>query len=199
MISLTSEVRTVYHRWPAGPKLFGLCFFTIATFNLEQSLSALLVTLAVAAAYLVGGLRFTRQGLRLMRPVFWVAAIILTYHLATRDLEAGVVVCLRLIAAVGLANLVTMTTALEELLAVVEKCLGALGLPRHIRRRIALSVALVVRFIPVLTQKGAALTEAWRARSHKRFSWKLLLPFALLALDDAEQVAEALKARGGVE
>jgi biotin transport system permease protein len=199
MISLTSEVRTPYHHWPAGAKLLGLCLFTVITFYLEQSLVVLSVLLAVVLAYLPGGWRFLRQGVGLIRPVFWVSIIIMSYHLATRDVEAGLVVCLRLAAAVGAANLVTLTTALEDMLDVLERAMARLSVPRYIRRRIALSVALVIRFIPELTRKGGTLMEAWRARSTKRLSWKLLLPFALLALDDAEQVAEALKARGGIE
>jgi biotin transport system permease protein len=85
------------------------------------------------------------------------------------------------------------------MLDVMERLMARLFIGPKIRRRIALSVTLVIRFIPELTRKGGTLIEAWRARSTKKFSWKLLLPFALLALDDAEQVAEALKARGGVE
>lgn len=199
MISLTSEVRTPYHSWPAGPKLIGLCLFTVAIFYLQSAMVAASVTCLVALCYTPGGWRFARQGLRLIRPVFLVSAIILSYHSFIRDLEGGIVVCLRLVAAVGLANLVTMSTPLEELLDVIQTGLARIGVGRRMRRRIALSIALVIRFIPVLTQKGAALLEAWKARSTQRFSWKLLLPFALLALDDAEHVAEALKARGGVE
>ncbi|WP_321829593.1 energy-coupling factor transporter transmembrane component T [Thalassovita sp.] len=199
MISLTSEVRTPYHSWPAGRKLLGLCLFTVAVFYLEQSVAALLVMGAVACAYLVAGRRFARQGLRLIRPVFWVSLIIMTYHVLTRDIEAGLLVCMRLATAVAAANLVTLTTALEDMLDVMERLMARLFISPKIRRRIALSVTLMIRFIPELTRKGGTLIEAWRARSTKKFSWKLLLPFALLALDDAEQVAEALKARGGVE
>ena len=81
----------------------------------------------------------------------------------------------------------------------VQRGLARVGVPATVRRRMALSVALVIRFTPVLMQKGAALAEAWRARSVKRPGWRIVLPFALLAIDDAEQTAEALRARGGVQ
>ncbi|MEP1941579.1 MAG: energy-coupling factor transporter transmembrane protein EcfT, partial [Sulfitobacter sp.] len=58
---------------------------------------------------------------------------------------------------------------------------------------------MVIRFTPVLTQKGAALALAWRARARKRAGWKVIMPFLVLALDDADHVAEALRARGGFE
>jgi biotin transport system permease protein len=56
----------------------------------------------------------------------------------------------------------------------------------------------VIRFTPVLASKGAQLAQSWRARSAKRLSWRIVMPMTLLAIDDAEYVAEALKARGGV-
>ena len=58
---------------------------------------------------------------------------------------------------------------------------------------------MVIRFTPVLAQKGAALAMAWRARSRKRAGWRVIMPFMVLALDDADHVAEALRARGGFE
>lgn len=197
MISLTSEHRTPYHGWPAGAKLLALCLFTFAVFYLDSVGAALAVNGAVALAYGLGGGRFARQGLRMMRPVFWMALIILAYHLAIGEWAGGLVIVLRLIAAVGLANLVTMTTRLDDMLAVVERGLARIGVSHRARRRLALSVALVIRFTPVLAQKGARLIEAWRARSVKRPGWRLLLPLALLAVDDADRVAEALKARSG--
>jgi biotin transport system permease protein len=57
---------------------------------------------------------------------------------------------------------------------------------------------MVIRFTPVLIDKGAGLSEAWRARSKKRPSWRIVMPLLVTALDDADSVAEALKARGGV-
>ncbi|MYM57411.1 energy-coupling factor transporter transmembrane component T [Thalassovita mangrovi] len=197
MISLTSEYRTPYHALPAAAKLLALCLFTFAVFYLDSVGVALAVTGAVALAYGIGGGRFARQGLRMMRPVFWMALIILAYHLAIGEWAGGLVIVLRLIAAVGLANLVTMTTRLDDMLAVVERGLARIGVSERARRRLALSVALVIRFTPVLAQKGARLIEAWRARSVKRPGWRLLLPLALLAVDDADRVAEALKARSG--
>jgi len=65
-------------------------------------------------------------------------------------------------------------------------------------RGIGVAMALVVRFTPVLAVKGRALSLAWRARSRRKVGWRILVPFAVLAIDDAEHVAEALRARGGI-
>jgi biotin transport system permease protein len=199
MISLTSEVRTPYHDWRAGPKLLALCLFTLGLFYLQSLAIAGGALALVCAAYLLCGLGFARQGLRLIRPVFWFVAIILVWHLATDTMQDGAVIVARLLAAVAAANLVTLTTRLDDMLDVVQRGLARIGVPETTRRRISLAVALVIRFTPVLVQKGGALAEAWRARNVKRPGWRIVLPFALLAIDDAEQTAEALRARGGVQ
>jgi biotin transport system permease protein len=102
-----------------------------------------------------------------------------------------------MLALIALANLVSMTTALADLLDRVERALAWLRVAPLWRQRLALSVALVVRFTPVLILKGQQLQRAWQARSHRRPGWRLMLPFVLGALDDAETVSEALRARTG--
>ena len=86
---------------------------------------------------------------------------------------------------VALANLVTMTTTLSALGDVVHRLfspLRRLGLPVGI---LEAAIPLVIRFVPTLIGKARALMQAWRARSHRRANWNIVLPLALLALDDA--------------
>lgn len=198
MISLISEISTPYHRWAAGPKLLALSLFTLAIFFVDGIVPSTGIVVAVAIAYLVCGLRFARQGLRMLRPMLYFVVIILGWHWATDSIIEGAVIVLRLLAAVAAANLVTMTTRLEDILDIIQRILGRLWVPEQARRRFAMAIALVIRFTPVLVQKGGHLVEAWRARTVKRPGWRLVLPMALLAVDDAEQTAEALKARGGL-
>lgn len=198
MISLTSEFRTLYHDWRAGPKLLGLSLFTFGIFYLDGIAAGAVVTGIVAAAYLAGGMGFARQGLRMLRPMLYFIVIILVWHWVTDSVLDGLVIVLRLLAAIAAANLVTLTTRLEDMLDVVQRALGWVGVPQIARRRFALAIALVIRFTPVLVQKGGLLVESWRTRSTKRPGWRLVMPMALLAIDDAERTAEALKARGGV-
>ena len=106
-------------------------------------------------------------------------------------------ILLRLLSALALANLVTMTTRLSDMIDVVRlltRPLAKLGLNPA---ALDMAIALVIRLTPVLAQKGRNLTQAWRARSPRKPSWRILLPFTVLALDDADHVAEALRARGG--
>ncbi|MBZ0130312.1 MAG: energy-coupling factor transporter transmembrane protein EcfT [Rhodobacteraceae bacterium] len=199
MISLTSPVETPFHRWPAGLKLAGLSAATFLMFLTDDPWLLLAALGGVVAAYAIGGWRFLAAGLRLLRPVWVFVVVVAAWHLYTADLVGGSAVVLRLLAAVGMANLVTMTTRLSDMIAVIRLLLAPL-------RRIGLStgaleiaVALVIRFVPVLAQKGGNLAEAWRARSPRRAGWRIVAPLALMALDDADHVAEALRARGGVQ
>ena len=199
MISLTSPVETPYHRWPAGLKLALLAAATTGLFLLQSPAAQAAALAGVAALYALPGRRFAIAGLAALRPVALFAALIAAWHLVTWTPAAGAVIVLRLVSAVALANLVTMTTRLSQMLAVLHLLctpLRALGLST---RPLELAISLVIRFIPVLTEKGAALSEAWRARSpRRRPGWRIAAPLAGLALDDADRVAEALRARGGL-
>ncbi|OYW46725.1 MAG: hypothetical protein B7Z31_15670 [Rhodobacterales bacterium 12-65-15] len=107
------------------------------------------------------------------------------------------VILLRLVTAVALANFVTMTTRLSDMIAVFQwlaRPLAPLGLSP---RRLALALALTIRFIPVMLDRHAQISQSWMARSPRPPRWKVLVPTTLAALDDADRAAEALRARGG--
>jgi biotin transport system permease protein len=197
MLTLTSPVDTWAHRLPAGAKLGLLALATTGLFLLSDPLPLALAALATAGLALTGGPRFARAALRLLWPLWPFVAVVAVWHLSTRDIEGGAVVLLRMGAAVALANLVTMTTRLSDMIEVFQQLarpLSPLGLSP---RRLALAVSLVIRFIPVMLDRMARIAEAWAARSPRRPRWRVLVPATLAALDDADRVAEALRARGG--
>ncbi|MFV2052160.1 energy-coupling factor transporter transmembrane component T family protein [Aliiroseovarius sp. YM-037] len=198
MISLTSPIETIFHRVPAGLKLIALCVFTVVIFQME-SIGAHLGALGlVVALYLAGGLDFAVAGLRYLRPLWPFMLIIAVWHFVTGTPEAGAQIALRLTAAFGFANLVTMTTRLQDIIAVLRWVLTPLRRLGIKTQAVELAIALVVRFTPELARKGGLLVEAWRSRSPRRPGWRVVAPLALLAIDDADHVADALRARGGV-
>lgn len=198
MISLTSPVRTVAHGWPAGVKLGLLCAATLGLYALSDPRAMAAVVAAVVGLYALPGRVFLRTGLGRLW-VLWPFVVILTlWHAATGALADGATVILRMIAAVALANLVTMTTSLSDMMSVMRALMRPLRLPLRVTRAVEIAVAMVIRMTPVLLDKGLLLAQSWRARSTRRANWNIVLPFVLVALDDAERVAEALKARGGI-
>jgi len=51
----------------------------------------------------------------------------------------------------------------------------------------------------MLTERWQFLAESWRARSPRRPLWRLVSPFVISVIDDADRTAEALVARGGFD
>lgn len=197
MLTLTSEVQIWAHRLPAGVKLAALALVTMALFRLQAPLSLTLALGAVLALNLTGGPRFATQAMRMLRPLWPFVLLVGLWHLITRDLVGGAEVILRMITAVAAANFVTMTTRLSDMQRVLERLcrpLAPLGLPPA---RLALVMALVIRFIPVLSDRASQIATAWSARSPRRPGWRLVAPLTAAALDDAAHVADALRARGG--
>lgn len=198
MISLTSPVETWAHKLPAGLKLALLSLVTALLFATENPAILGAAALAVAALYLTGGTAFFRAGLGNLRVLWPFLLLIALWHGATGQIAAGLAVALRLLAALSLANFVTMTTRLADMVDVLTLLLGPFRRFGLSTRALELSIALVIRFTPAIADKGRLLTLAWRARSPRRPGWRLVMPMAALALDDADHVAEALRARGGL-
>jgi biotin transport system permease protein len=199
MISLTSPVKTRAHGWPAGGKLLALCLASVALFAARDVWMHLLAALGVLGLYALPGRVFFIYGMRRLWPLWPFAAVILLWHVFTDATQDGVLICFRMLSAVGLANLVTMTTSLAGMMATLRRVLRPFGWLGVNLRAIELAMAMVIRFTPVLALKGAALTMAWRARSRRRAGWRVIVPFMVLAIDDADHVAEALRARGGFD
>ncbi|HCQ66946.1 MAG TPA: ABC transporter permease [Rhodobacteraceae bacterium] len=198
MISLTSPVKTRAHDLPAGLKL---ALLVVATGGLARADGLAFHTGAAlfsVSLYALPGRVFFTAGLKRLSILWPFAAVVLAWHLVTRDVEAGLVITLRMLSAVGLANLVTMTTRLSDIMAVVRWLgtpLARLGLNMA---ALEIGIGLVIRMVPVLGEKARHLTESWRARSPRRARWRVVLPLAVLALEDADRVSEALRARGGL-
>lgn len=197
MLTLTSPVDTWAHRLPAGVKLATLCAVTLGLFSLTQPLSQGAALVAVAAVVATGGPRFAVTSLRMLRPLWPFVLLVALWHLWLRD-PGGMTILLRMAAAVAAANFVTMTTRLTDMLAVFETLARPFARFGLSPRMIGLAVALVIRFLPVMLTRAAQIGESWRARSARRPGWRVILPTTLAALDDADRVAEALRARGGV-
>ena len=197
MISLTSPLETWAHRIPAGIKLLALSALTAALFLFGPVVLAIAL-LAVMTLYLTAGASFAAQGARHLRMLWPFLLLIAIWHGVTGQVQAGFSIALRLLAALALANFVTMTTRLTDMIAVLTWLLTPLRRLGLSTRAVELAIAMVLRFTPMLVENGQRLAMSWRARSRRKPGWRIVMPMAALALDDADHVAEALRARGGI-
>lgn len=197
MLSFESPVRTPWHSVPVIWKFFVLfvcAVFLVFTNDIEIQLVGLIVCLAM---YCVGGKTFLRNGIQRVVFLWPMLLLILGWHWYSHTSQTGWIVAIRLLTIVGLSNLVTMTSRLSDLVALLERAMSPLRKWGINTRPLEIAIALVLRFTPVLIGKTALLRDAWRLRSRKKPSWRIVFPMCLVAIDDAEQVALALKARGG--
>ena len=192
MLTLTSTHKTWANPLPAGPKLAGLCGATVVLFAITSAPALLVAAAVIAALPLSCGADFARQSLRALRPLWPFILIVAIWH----DPNWQTII-LRMLCAVALANFVTMTTRLSDMIKVID-VLGRPLSPILPPQRLALAIALVIRFLPVLFYHADQITQAWRARSPRRPRWRIFVPLTLAALDDSDRVAEAIRARGGI-
>ena len=197
MLTLTFPGDGWAWRLPAWFKLLALAIWTLVLFQLGWP--GLILALGASFAVVLGcGLALARVWVRILWVLWPFAALVVLWHLWLGTFGDGATILLRMGAAVGAANLVTMTTRLSDMQALVERVAAPLKHFGISPVALGLAFALVIRFIPVMVQRLAAQRDAWRARSPRRPGWQLAFPATLAALDDAERVAEALRARGGV-
>lgn len=196
MLTLTSPAETWAHRRSAGVKLAALALATTVLFLLDSPWVLAGAAAATGLVYLTAGAEFARTGLRQLWPLWPFVAVVGLWHLWTAEIADGAAILLRMVTAVALANFVTMTTRLSDMLTVFERLARPLA-PILPPRRLALAFALVIRFIPVMLERMGLIRQAWAARSTRKARWRVLVPATLAALDDADRVAEALRARGG--
>lgn len=194
MIPLYLDQPSWAHRLPPALKLTAVAALAVALTLAQDPAVAAGALLAVTAVYVTLG-RAALAQLRALRPLLPMLLAVLAFHLWLGSWREGGAIVLQVLAMVLLAHAVTMTTTMAEMLDVLEPPLRPLrhvGLPGE---RVALAVALVIRFVPVFFALWASMAEAWRARTGRSPGLRLLPAFLLQALGTAGQVAEALDAR----
>ena len=198
MLTLTAPQKTIFHKISAGQKLLALCVISTALFQIKSLIVLACLTCAVVALYLSQGFSFAKFGARMLWPLWPFVLIIGIYHGITNDIGAGCEIILRMLITVAFANMVTMTTSLNDMIDVLMRLLRPLNWIRISTKPVALTIALFIRFIPSLIERGITMHAALRARSRGKSGWRIVVPLTLSVLNDADHVADALRARGGV-
>lgn len=184
---------TIVHRAHPGLKLLLLLVISTAVFIVDTWLALGIATALVALGYALAGLN-PRHAWRALRPVLVIFAILFLAQLYLADVRLATYVVLRFAVLILAATLVTMTTRVSEL---VDGLMAGLAYaPNWVpREKIALAVAMTIRFIPRLRGQFSEIRDAQRARGLDRSIVALLVPLIVRTLKDADDIARAIEAR----
>lgn len=196
MVTLYRPSDGLLHRMPAGPKTLLLLALVLAV----SLLPSVWWTAAVAGgvcvlAYLVAGLGMLELG-RQVVAVRWVVVVTLAGQLVFLGTEPAVANTARVTAAVVLAALLVLTTRVTALLDAIERGLGPLARLRLDPQRAALLLTVTLSTLPVLARLAHDVREAQRARGGRASLRLFAVPFLVVALKHADQLGDALTARG---
>ncbi|MBV8933391.1 MAG: energy-coupling factor transporter transmembrane protein EcfT [Kutzneria sp.] len=183
------------HRLPVGGKLVGLLGFAALVFVARSPWWLGGGVLVVAVGYALARVppaswsRLVRSLLVLLVPLFAVQWWLI-------GLDSATVVCLRLAATLGMANLFTLTTRIDDLVDAIERATRPLHRFGVRPDRFGLLVGFTVQAVAALTGIAADVREAQRARGMDRSVVAFAVPFLVRTLRHADELGEALAARG---
>jgi biotin transport system permease protein len=194
MIGVFHPGTSLVHRAPALAKL-GVLAALVTTVAMLGSLVWLgAASVLVVVLFLVARVPFALAW-RQVVPILWVLAFAVPVQVIFGGWEAAALMALRLVLAVALAALYTLTTPVSATLDAMQALL------RPFRRwvdadRIGLALALAVRCVPLLADLVREVLEARKARGAEGSILALAVPVIVRALRTAEHLGEALTARG---
>lgn len=195
MIALYRPGRSPLHRAPAGVKLVGL----IALALLISLWPHTGVTIAIAAALVVALYALALFPPTVLLRQLWLARWIVVLMVATQLIFLtpwdAVVNTTRVVSIVLLAGLLTLTTRSEDLLSALEAGLAPFARLGVDARRVGLTLSLAISMLPVVAGIAGRVRDAQQARG-VRLGFRAVVPILVLALRHADDVADALSARG---
>ncbi|GLW22422.1 energy-coupling factor transporter transmembrane protein EcfT [Microbispora triticiradicis] len=183
------------HRLPAGVKLAGLAVCCTVLLLLRPPAALAAAAAVVAALYAVSGVGAAAAWAQ-VRPVRWFALALFGMQLVVADLSGAVSSTLRVVLAIALAGLVTLTTRTSDLMAFLERCLAPARFAGLDPFRLSLLLSLTLRSVPVVAELATRVREAQRARGVERSPRAFAVPLVVGALRHADALGEALAARG---
>ncbi|MFS2009041.1 energy-coupling factor transporter transmembrane protein EcfT [Azospirillum sp. CT11-132] len=197
MLGLYLHRESVIHRLPAGVKLGGLLLVTVAVLALPGAWGALAAGLIGTAVLVAAKLPTGRVLAELRAPVIMLTLLFgFQALLAGGGWEETAVALARFAALILLATLVTLTTRVMDMVDLFERLFGLLRPVGVNPAKMALMLALTIRFIPLLGEQVREVRMAQRARGVERNIAALFVPLLVKILTMADDLTAALEARG---
>ena len=194
MIGVFHPGTSLVHRTPALAKLAVLAVL-VTVIALQASLVVLgAASVVVIVLFLIARVPFHLAWGQIV-PILWLLAFAVPVQVLFGGWEAAAVMAVRLVLAVALAAIYTITTPVTATLDAMQALL------RPFRRwidadRVGLTLALTIRCVPLLAELVREVLEARKARGAEGSLLALAVPVIVRALRTAEHLGEALTARG---
>ena len=215
-------VASPVHDLDPRAKIVATAVLVVGLFLVDSTAGLLFVAAALAA--LVALSRIPALAfLRLLRPVLLIVALTVTFQvLFSREgsmvfewgflevhsggLRLGFFLALRILLLVGVAGLLTATTAPVALTDGIEDLLSPLKRVRFPAHEVAMMMTIALRFIPTLGDEAEKIKGAQAARGadfseggpmrRARSLVPVLVPLTVGAFRRADELAEAMESRG---
>ena len=197
MLGLYLHRDSPVHRWPAGVKMGGLLAVTVGVLALPGAWGA-----AAAGALGLGLLAAARLPVGMLLRQLRAPVIMLALLFGIQALLAGtgwaetLAAVARFAALILLATLVTLTTRVTEMVELFERLFGLLRPLGVNPAKLALMLALTIRFIPLLAWQVREVRMAQQARGVERSIAALFVPLLVKIFTMADDLTAALEARG---
>jgi len=204
MLTLYIGQTTWLHAKPAGQKLLALAVASVGLLPISSWLLASAALLGVIALYAsLGGVGLRRLA-QSAKALAWLVAFIAGAQVLIESVQGTMtnqlltsvaVAMLKLATLVLLAELVTITTPLQALLAAIEPLLRPLQLLGLSSERLAFGMGLLIRMASLQRGTWQQLRQAYQVRGVQRPGLRLIAPSLRAGLRQADHMARALSAR----
>ncbi|MEU3272302.1 energy-coupling factor transporter transmembrane component T [Saccharomonospora sp. NPDC006951] len=192
---LTEPGSSVLHRTPAGWKLLALLALAAVVFVVRSPVWLGGITAGVLLGYALARIP-ARRCLQTARTLAVLVVFVFALQSWLLGVEAAAVICLRIVAALAAANLFTLTTKVDDVVSSVERGLGPLRRFGIKPDRIGLLVGLTLQAVAAISGIAGEVREAAKARGAQRSPTAFAVPFLVRTLRHADELGEALAARG---
>ncbi|RLP76120.1 energy-coupling factor transporter transmembrane protein EcfT [Mycetocola tolaasinivorans] len=196
MISLYRPGNSPLHRLPAGRKLLLIGALILAISIYPHTLWTLGASAAiVVAAFLIAGqgLRGLWRQTRVVLPLIVFTAV---FQLIFLPWMSATITTVRILLVILLAALISLTTQTSAMLDAIERALTPLSRIGVRADRIALLLALTITVIPVIISFARDIITAHRARGVRPGPRTFVVPLLVQTMRFADELGEALNARG---
>jgi biotin transport system permease protein len=132
-----------------------------------------------------------------VRGLFWLLLALMLYTLVVQSAEHAIALGLRVTTLLLAALVVSVSTSISQLMAVVLWLLQPLERLGWVdTQRVALAFGLTLRLIPELSLQWHDIREAQAARGLSANPLTMAVPMLLRTIRRAQEIAEAIDARG---